>query len=99
MTVSGDIEITLPTNKGVVLDLKALKRILASRPTFTESIFFCGTLASIIRVSLVGEISKIVSYYDTHAKALSKGIQDWVSSFDEPTPTNNIPVDVNSVTV
>lgn len=47
----------------------------------------------------IGEISKIVSYYDTHAKALSKGIQDWVSSFDESTPTNQEPVDVNSVTV
>lgn len=31
----------------------------------------------------IGEISKIVSYYDTHAKSLSKAIQDWVASFDE----------------
>jgi hypothetical protein len=31
----------------------------------------------------IGEISKIVAYYDTHAKSLSKSIQDWVSSFDE----------------
>lgn len=31
----------------------------------------------------IGEISKIVSYYDTHAKSLSKSIQDWVASFDE----------------
>lgn len=31
----------------------------------------------------IGEISKIVSYYDTHAKSLSKSIQDWVSSFDQ----------------
>jgi hypothetical protein len=47
----------------------------------------------------IGEISKIVSYYDTHAKALSKQIQDWVSSFDAPTPASQEPVDVNSVTV
>lgn len=31
----------------------------------------------------IGEISKIVSYYDTHAKSLSKSIQDWVASFDQ----------------
>ncbi len=31
----------------------------------------------------IGEISKIVSYYDTHAKHLSKVIQEWVASFDE----------------
>jgi hypothetical protein len=30
----------------------------------------------------IGEISKIVSYYDTHAKNLSKEIQDWVAEFD-----------------
>lgn len=30
----------------------------------------------------IGEISKIVSYYDTHAKNLSKQIQEWVASFD-----------------
>ena len=36
----------------------------------------------------IGEISKIVSYYDTHAKALSKKIQEWVALFDAPvTPT------------
>jgi hypothetical protein len=31
----------------------------------------------------IGEISKIVSYYDNHAKSLSKTIQDWVASFEE----------------
>jgi len=31
----------------------------------------------------IAEISKIVSYYDTHAKNLSKIIQEWVASFDE----------------
>ena len=34
----------------------------------------------------IGEISKIVSYYDTHAKNLSKEIQDWVSAFDGIVP-------------
>jgi len=32
----------------------------------------------------IGEISKIVSYYDTHAKSLSKKIQEWVAGFDAP---------------
>ena len=36
----------------------------------------------------IGEISKIVSYYDTHAKSLSKAIQDWVASFDDIESTN-----------
>lgn len=47
----------------------------------------------------IGEISKIVSYYDTHAKALSKEIQDWVASFDEAPESSEQPVDVSSVTM
>lgn len=31
----------------------------------------------------IGDISKIVSYYDTHAKSLSTDIQKWVATFDE----------------
>jgi len=31
----------------------------------------------------IGKISKIIAYYDTHAKNLSKDIQDWVASFEE----------------
>ena len=42
----------------------------------------------------IGEISKIVSYYDTHAKGLSKEIQDWVSSFDtSQSQTNDVVVE------
>ncbi len=32
----------------------------------------------------IGEISKIVSYYDNIAKTLSKEIQQWVSLFEDP---------------
>lgn len=31
----------------------------------------------------IGHISKIVSYYDTHAKGFNKDIQEWVSTFEE----------------
>ena len=31
----------------------------------------------------IGQISKIIAYYDTHAKSLSKDIQMWVASFDD----------------
>ena len=31
----------------------------------------------------IGFISKIVSYYDNHAKTFNKDIQDWVSTFEE----------------
>ena len=31
----------------------------------------------------IGDISKIISYYDTHAKGLSKDIQLWVASFED----------------
>ena len=31
----------------------------------------------------IGNISKVISYYDTHAKNLSKDIQDWVASFED----------------
>jgi len=30
----------------------------------------------------IGAISKIIAYYDTHAKNFSKDIQDWVASFE-----------------
>ena len=30
----------------------------------------------------IGHISRIVSYYDTHAKTFNKDIQDWASTFD-----------------
>ena len=30
----------------------------------------------------IGDISKVISYYDTAAKNLSKDIQDWVASFE-----------------
>lgn len=32
----------------------------------------------------IGEISKIINYYDNHAKQLSTDIQNWVSSFEDP---------------
>lgn len=37
----------------------------------------------------IGDISKIISYYDTAAKNLSKEIQEWVANFEpkEETPT------------
>lgn len=31
----------------------------------------------------IGDISKIIAYYDTHAKNLSKEIQEWVASFED----------------
>lgn len=31
----------------------------------------------------IGDISKIISYYDTHAKNLSKEIQEWVATFED----------------
>jgi hypothetical protein len=31
----------------------------------------------------IGHISKIIAYYDTHAKNLSKEIQTWVASFED----------------
>ena len=31
----------------------------------------------------IGNISKVIAYYDTHAKNLSKDIQDWVASFED----------------
>ena len=31
----------------------------------------------------IGDLSKIISYYDNKAKSLSKEIQDWVVTFDE----------------
>lgn len=33
----------------------------------------------------VSEIMKIVNFYDSHAKSLSKDIQEWVAAFEEPT--------------
>lgn len=36
--------------------------------------------AEILRI--IGKISKVVSYYDTHAKTWNKDIQDWASTFD-----------------
>ena len=38
----------------------------------------------------IGDISKVISYYDTAAKNLSKEIQDWVASF-EPEEKNEAP--------
>lgn len=32
----------------------------------------------------IGEISKIINYYDNHAKQLSTDIQKWVASFEDP---------------
>ena len=32
----------------------------------------------------IGEISKIINYYDNHAKQLSTDIQNWVASFEDP---------------
>jgi len=31
----------------------------------------------------IGDISKVIAYYDTHAKNLSKEIQQWVASFED----------------
>jgi hypothetical protein len=31
----------------------------------------------------IGDISKIIGYYDTHAKNFSKMIQDWVAAFED----------------
>lgn len=31
----------------------------------------------------IGDISKIIAYYDTHAKNLSKEIQEWVAAFED----------------
>lgn len=31
----------------------------------------------------IGSISKIIAYYDTHAKNLSKDIQNWVAAFED----------------
>jgi hypothetical protein len=31
----------------------------------------------------IGSISKVIAYYDTHAKNLSKDIQNWVATFEE----------------
>jgi hypothetical protein len=31
----------------------------------------------------IGSISKVIAYYDTHAKNLSKDIQSWVATFEE----------------
>ena len=31
----------------------------------------------------IGFISKVVSYYDNHAKTFNKDVQDWVSTFEE----------------
>lgn len=31
----------------------------------------------------IGDISKVIAYYDTHAKTLSKEIQQWVASFED----------------
>jgi hypothetical protein len=31
----------------------------------------------------IGAISKIIAYYDTHAKSLSKDIQSWVATFED----------------
>jgi hypothetical protein len=36
----------------------------------------------------IGEISKIVAFYDNLAKTLSKTIQDWVAEFDDPETSN-----------
>jgi hypothetical protein len=38
----------------------------------------------------IGNISKIIGYYDNHAKTLSKEIQEWVASFEEPVPSNEV---------
>ena len=37
----------------------------------------------------IGSISKVIGYYDTTAKNLSKEIQDWVASFDPELITNS----------
>lgn len=31
----------------------------------------------------IGDISKVIGYYDTHAKNLSKEIQEWVATFED----------------
>lgn len=48
----------------------------------TESYLFAQVLKKI------HEVMKIVGFYDTHAKSLSKDIQDWVASF-EPQQQNS----------
>jgi hypothetical protein len=35
----------------------------------------------------IHEVMKIVNFYDTHAKTLSKDIQDWVASFEPQQPS------------
>lgn len=43
----------------------------------------------------IGEVSKIINYYDTSAKNMSKDIQQWVASF-EPEEKPNQPIDTES---
>ena len=80
------------TDEGSSKDDNSLKGYLADA-TETTYIYHLiakhkikGISASTYRFSeillRIGEISKIVSYYDTHAKALSKEIQEWVAEFD-----------------
>lgn len=38
----------------------------------------------------IGEISKLVSYYDANAKNLTKDISDWALSLDESIPTSEL---------
>ena len=40
------------------------------------------TFADILR--RIGELSKIINYYDNHAKQLSTDIQNWVASWEDP---------------
>lgn len=39
----------------------------------------------------IGEVSKIITYYDTAAKNMAKEIQDWVANFD-PNPIQSTPL-------
>ena len=48
------------------------------------------TFSKILR--RIGEISKIVSYYDANAKRLTDEISRWAFSLDASEPINNIPV-------
>lgn len=42
----------------------------------------------------IGEISKIINYYDNHAKQLSTDIQNWVASFEDPETSEETPTQI-----
>lgn len=44
----------------------------------------------------IGDISKIIAYYDTHAKSFSKEIQDWVASFEDGVEIEKLQVENTS---